>query len=85
MMAFVVADTIKGRTEEHLKKIRVAVSAKPFVMQVEYAHYPNLTIIDTPRFVLKEKKSEPYGIPEDILSMVKALVAPPHRLLLFLQ
>ncbi|GLJ54302.1 hypothetical protein SUGI_1165070 [Cryptomeria japonica] len=54
-------------------------------MLEEYAHYPNLTIIDTHVFFLKAKKGEPDGIPEDILSMVKALVAPPHRLLLFLQ
>ncbi|GLJ31047.1 hypothetical protein SUGI_0621300 [Cryptomeria japonica] len=85
IMASAVADTIKGRTEEHLKKIRAAVSAKPIVMRAEYAHCPNLTIIDTPGFVLKAKKGEPDSTPEDILSMVKALAAPPHRLLLFLQ
>ncbi|KAH9322298.1 hypothetical protein KI387_016937, partial [Taxus chinensis] len=84
-LASAVADAIKSRTEEHLKKIRAAVSAKPIIMRAEYAHCPNLTIIDTPGFVLKAKKGEPDSTPEDILSMVKALAAPPNRLLLFLQ
>eukprot|EP01018_Ginkgo_biloba_P010218 Gb_33015 [translate_table: standard] len=35
--------------------------------------------------VQQAKKGEPEGTPEEILSMVKALAAPPHRLLLFLQ
>ena len=29
------------------------VSAKPIVMRAEYAYCPNLTIIDTPGFILK--------------------------------
>ena len=44
---------IKSRTEAHLRKIHAAVSKKPIVMRVEYAHCPNLNIIDTPGFVLK--------------------------------
>lgn len=41
------------RTEDYLKKLGTAVSAKPIVMRAEYAFCPNLTIIDTPGFVLK--------------------------------
>lgn len=48
-----IADTIKFRTEALLRKTKTAVSSKPIVMRVEYAHCPNLTIIDTPGFVLK--------------------------------
>lgn len=48
-----VADAIRVRTEEFLKKLGTAVSAKPIVMRAEYAFCPNLTIIDTPGFVLK--------------------------------
>lgn len=80
-----IADAIRIRTEEHLKKIRAAVSAKPIVMRAEYAYCPNLTIIDTPGFVIKAKKGEPESTPDDILTMVKSLAAPTHRLLLFLQ
>ncbi|XP_027171400.1 dynamin-related protein 5A-like [Coffea eugenioides] len=83
--ASAIADTIKLRTEELLKKNRTAVSSKPIVMRAEYAHCPNLTIIDTPGFVLKAKKGEPESTPDEILSMVKALASPPHRILLFLQ
>ncbi|KAK9048763.1 hypothetical protein SSX86_032270 [Deinandra increscens subsp. villosa] len=54
-------------------------------MRAEYAHCPNLTIIDTPGFVLKAKKGEPESTPEEILSMVKSLAGPPHRILVFLQ
>ncbi|KAL0320663.1 UNVERIFIED_CONTAM: Dynamin-related protein 5A, partial [Sesamum radiatum] len=64
---------------------RTAVSSKPIVMRAEYAHCPNLTIIDTPGFVLKAKKGEPESTPDEILSMVKSLASPPHRILLFLQ
>ncbi|KAF3794494.1 hypothetical protein EJ110_NYTH07319 [Nymphaea thermarum] len=49
-----IAEVIKSRTDSHLKKTRNAVSPKPIVMSEEYAHSPNLTIIDTPDFVLKE-------------------------------
>ncbi|XP_020575233.1 dynamin-related protein 5A [Phalaenopsis equestris] len=80
-----IADLIRSRTEAHLRKMNAAVSSKPIVMRAEYAHCPNLTIIDTPGFVLKAKKGEPENTPDEILSMVKALASPPHRLLLFLQ
>ena len=48
-----IADIIKSRTEALLKITKTAVSSKPIVMRAEYAHCPNLTIIDTPGFVLK--------------------------------
>jgi hypothetical protein len=53
VVATAIADLIKQRTESHLRKIQAAVSSKPIVMRAEYAHCPNLTIIDTPGFVLK--------------------------------
>lgn len=53
VLASEIADTIKSRTESLLKRTRAAVSSKPIVMRAEYAHCPNLTIIDTPGFVLK--------------------------------
>lgn len=80
-----IADMIKSRTESMLKKTRSAVSSKPIVMRAEYAHCPNLTIVDTPGFILKSKKGEPENTPDEILSMVKSLASPPHRILLFLQ
>ncbi|CAA0815983.1 Dynamin-related protein 5A [Striga hermonthica] len=80
-----IADTIKARTEALLKRTKAAVSPKPIVIRVEYAHCPNLTIIDTPGFVLKAKKGEPESTPDEILSMVKTIASPPHRILLFLQ
>ena len=52
-LASTIADTIKSRTEVLLKKTKTAVSSKPIVMRAEYAYCPNLTIIDTPGFVLK--------------------------------
>ncbi|XP_020265366.1 dynamin-related protein 5A [Asparagus officinalis] len=85
VLASAIADLIRSRTEAHLRKVQAAVSAKPIVMRAEYAHCPNLTIIDTPGFVLKAKKGEPESTPEEILSMVKSLASPPHRVLLFLQ
>ncbi|KAK3028418.1 hypothetical protein RJ639_039628 [Escallonia herrerae] len=85
VLASAIADTIKLRTDALLKKSRTAVSPKPIVMRAEYAHCPNLTIIDTPGFVLKAKKGEPESTPDEILSMVKSLAGPPHRILLFLQ
>ncbi|KAF3676151.1 Dynamin-related protein 5A [Capsicum annuum] len=85
VLASAIADAIKLRTESLLKKTRDAVSSKPIVMRAEYAHCPNLTIIDTPGFVLKAKKGEPERTPEEILSMVKSLASPPHRIILFLQ
>ncbi|KAE8677070.1 Dynamin-related protein 5A [Hibiscus syriacus] len=80
-----IADIIKSRTEVLLKKTKTSVSPKPIVMRAEFAHCPNLTIIDTPGFVLKAKKGEPENTPDEILSMVKSLASPPHRILLFLQ
>ncbi|KAL8223683.1 hypothetical protein R6Q57_019158 [Mikania cordata] len=77
-----VADTIKSRTDAMLQKTKTAVSSKPIVMRAEYAHCPNLTIIDTPGFA---KKGEPETTPEEILAMVKSLANPPHRILVFLQ
>ena len=52
-MASAIADIIKSRTDAILKKTKTTVSSKPIVMRAEYAHCPNLTIIDTPGFVLK--------------------------------
>ena len=52
-----VADQIRMRTEEYLKKLGTAVNAKPIVMRAEYAFCPNLTIIDTPGFILKVNKA----------------------------
>ncbi|XP_062168389.1 dynamin-related protein 5A-like isoform X2 [Alnus glutinosa] len=85
VLASAIADIIKSRTEALLKKTKTAVSSKPIVMRAEYTHCPNLTIIDTPGFVLKAKKGEPENTPEEILTMVKSLASPPHRILLFLQ
>ncbi|XP_071736666.1 dynamin-related protein 5A-like [Rutidosis leptorrhynchoides] len=85
VLASEIADTIKSRTDALLKKTKTAVSSKPIVMRAEYAHCPNLTVIDTPGFVLKAKKGEPESTPEEILSMVKSLASPPHRILVFLQ
>ena len=48
-----VAEAIKARTEKHLQQTGTTVSAKPIVMRAEYAYSPNLTIIDTPGFILK--------------------------------
>ncbi|KAF3794491.1 hypothetical protein EJ110_NYTH07312, partial [Nymphaea thermarum] len=80
-----IAEVIKSKTDSHLKNTRTAVSPKPIVMRAKYAHFPNLTIIDTPGFVLKAKKGKTNSTPDEMLSMVKALAAPPDRLLLFLQ
>ena len=52
-LAPAIADIIKSRTEALLMKTKTAVSPKPIVMRAEYAYCPNLTIIDTPGFVLK--------------------------------
>ncbi|KAK4398376.1 Dynamin-related protein 5A [Sesamum angolense] len=57
-----IADTIKSRTEALLRKTRTAVSSTPIIMRAEYAHCPNLTIIDTPGFVLKARKGEPSSV-----------------------
>lgn len=44
-----------------------------------YAWCPNLTIIDTPGFILKARQGEADSTPDEILAMVKAQAAPPHR------
>ncbi|CAM6098893.1 unnamed protein product [Calypogeia fissa] len=80
-----VAEAIRSRTESFLKKTGTTVASKPIVMRAEYAFCPNLTIIDTPGFILKAKKGELESTPEDILAMVRELAAPQHRILLFLQ
>ncbi|KAK9825379.1 hypothetical protein WJX81_007027 [Elliptochloris bilobata] len=80
-----VADAVKSRTEAHLRQTGGTVSAKPIVMRAEYAYCPNLTIIDTPGFILKAREGEGDTTPNDILSMVKQQAAPGHRLILFLQ
>ncbi|KAL2611519.1 hypothetical protein R1flu_023211 [Riccia fluitans] len=83
--AAAVAEAIRSRTEAFLKRTGTAVASKPIVMRAEYAFCSNLTIIDTPGFILKAKKGEPESTPEDIVSMVRELASPPHRILLFLQ
>lgn len=85
VLASAIAEIIKSRTEALLMKTKTAVSPKPIVMRAEYAYCPNLTIIDTPGFVLKAKKGEPENTPDEIISMVKSLASPPHRIVLFLQ
>ncbi|PPD97860.1 hypothetical protein GOBAR_DD05114 [Gossypium barbadense] len=50
VLASTIADAIKSRTEALLKKTKTSVSPKPIVMRAEFAHCPNLTIIDTPGF-----------------------------------
>ncbi|WIA29612.1 hypothetical protein OEZ86_012099 [Tetradesmus obliquus] len=81
-----IADAILKRTQDHLKQLgNVSVSSKPIVMRAEYRHCPNLTIIDTPGFILKARNGEPDNTPDEIKNMVKQLAAPPHRLILFLQ
>ncbi|WVZ83099.1 hypothetical protein U9M48_030277 [Paspalum notatum var. saurae] len=85
VLATDIAELSKKRTESHLRKIKAAVSSKPIVMRAECAHCPNLTVIDTPGFVIQALRGEPESLPDEILSMVKALAAAPHRLVLFLQ
>ena len=53
VVATEIADVIKQRTQSYLQKIQAAVASQPIVMRAEYAHCPNLTIIDTPGLVLK--------------------------------
>ncbi|KAL4853400.1 Dynamin-related protein 5A [Chlorella vulgaris] len=80
-----IAEAIRERTEVHLRKLGATVSSKPIVMRAEFACAPNLTIVDTPGFILKARKGEADSTPDDILAMVKAQCAPPNRLILFLQ
>jgi len=48
-----VADAIRTRTEALLQRTGGTVDAKPIVMRAEYAYTSNLTLVDTPGFVLK--------------------------------
>jgi hypothetical protein len=54
-----ITDAIRDRTETHLRKLGATVSSKPIVMRAEYAYCPNLTLIDTPGFVLKVSVGPP--------------------------
>jgi hypothetical protein len=80
-----IAEALRDRAEAHLRRLGAPVSAKPMVMKVAFAFCPNLTIIDTPGFILKARAGEAESTPDDIRAMVKAQCAPPHRLILFLQ
>lgn len=81
-----VPETLKRRTEEHLKSLgNATVSKIAICMRVEYAFCPNLTIIDTPGLILKARTGEHDDSPDAIAAMVKEYIAPPHRLILFLQ
>eukprot|EP00873_Tetraselmis_striata_P043070 jgi/Tetstr1/463334/TSEL_008257.t1 len=80
-----IAEAIRDRTESHLRQLNATVSDKAIVMRTEYAFCPNLTIIDTPGFILKARNGERDTTPDDIMEMVKAQAAPQHRLILFLQ
>uniref|UniRef100_A0A061RLP0 Dynamin-related gtpase n=1 Tax=Tetraselmis sp. GSL018 TaxID=582737 RepID=A0A061RLP0_9CHLO len=80
-----IAEAIRQRTESHLRELGATVSSKPIVMRAEFAYCPNLTIIDTPGFILKARHEEADTTPDDIMRMVKAEVAPQNRLILFLQ
>lgn len=51
----------------------------PCLVDYRYAYCPNLTIIDTPGFILKAKSGESDNTPEEIMAMVKAQASPPHR------
>ncbi|KAF2286039.1 hypothetical protein GH714_009854 [Hevea brasiliensis] len=53
---------------------------RPLILQM--VHDPNAP---EPRCRFQAKKGEPEKTPEAILSMVKSLASPPHRILLFLQ
>eukprot|EP00854_Cymbomonas_tetramitiformis_P004668 gene4668-5716_t len=80
-----ICEAIRDRTESHLREVGTSVSSKPIVMKAEFAYCPNLTIIDTPGFIMKSRKGESESTPQDILNMVKDLAAPPNRIILFLQ
>lgn len=80
-----IADAIRDRTDQHLRAIGRPISPHPIVMRAEYAFAPNLTIIDTPGFILKAPTGESETTPEEIMAMVKQQCEPAHRLILFLQ
>lgn len=48
-----VMEAIREQTEVHLAATGAVVSPVPLVMRAEYAYCANLTIIDTPGFILK--------------------------------
>lgn len=50
-----------------------------------FAYCGNLTLVDTPGFILKARKGEADSMPEDIMSMVKEQISHPNRLIVFLQ
>lgn len=80
-----IAAEIRCRTEVLLKSTGRSVHSKPIVMKCRYAYCPNLTIIDTPGFVLKSRDSEPGNTAEEIMKMVQEYMEPKNRLILFLQ
>ena len=81
-----IAELIKERTQAHLRKLGgKTVSSKPIVMRARFAYCPNLTIIDTPGFILKAKQTDDPDTPQDIREMVRELITPPNRTILFLQ
>ncbi|KAL6641265.1 hypothetical protein ACP70R_019446 [Stipagrostis hirtigluma subsp. patula] len=87
VMATAIAALIKQRTESHLWKIEVVVSSKPFVIRAEYAHCATLPSLTPQASCLRyrAKRGDAENTPSEIRSMVKSLVNPPHRLVLFLQ
>lgn len=50
-----------------------------------FAYCGNLTLVDTPGFILKARSGEAESMPDDIMRMVKEQIAHPHRLIVFLQ
>ena len=56
---------IGERTHSHLRRLGgKTVSSKPIVMRAQFAYCPNLTIIDTPGFILKAKQTDDPDTPE---------------------
>ena len=82
-----VADSIRARTEAllKLKGADAAVASEPLVMRVRYAYCPNLTLWDTPGLILKAKDGDAGSTPDEIGTMVRDLLQPSHRLIVFLQ
>lgn len=80
-----VSDAIRQRTESHLRQLGASVSSKPIFLRAEFAYCGNLTLVDTPGFILKARSGEADSMPDDIMKMVKEQIALPHRLIVFLQ
>lgn len=80
-----VSDVIRQRTESHLRQLGASVSSKPIFLRAEFAYCGNLTLIDTPGFILKARTGEAESMPDDIMAMVKDQISLPHRLIVFLQ